>query len=81
MSSHSVTETFSHQMDLVEELFLQLSYPICLDLKSTETKSLVWKTVMPSYRLLAQAGSLLLKAAGWSISRLAGYCHLSYEVT
>lgn len=68
-------------MDVVEELFLQLSYPICLDLKGSETKALVWKAVMPSSTLLAQTGSLLLKAAGWSISRLAGYCHLSYEVT
>lgn len=68
-------------MDVVEELFLQLSYPICLDLKGTETEGLVWKAVMPGSRLLAQAGSLLLKAAGWSISRLSGYCHLSHEVT
>lgn len=38
LSSHNVTETISHQMDLVEELFLQLSYPISLDLKGTETE-------------------------------------------
>lgn len=38
LSSHNLTETFSHQMYAVEELFLQLSYPICLDLKGTETK-------------------------------------------
>lgn len=38
LSSHNVTETFSHQMDLVEELFLQLSSPICLELQGTETK-------------------------------------------
>lgn len=37
-SFHNVIKIFSHQMDLVEELFLQLSYPISLDLKGTETK-------------------------------------------